>query len=207
MKHSKQYFDDIGLIVTEEGPPGFNWAIVALPTAAVAYRTKGPEYNTYKWFEDLNFVYPNATHTVIGYGYKNKAEAAARAETMHYELVELNVIVGINYCEKFYEIQDNYHVPCYHYCNLTSIRNGWAENCAAKNIAVEGAAVYNFKKKELLGVASWSIKIPMGESPVGFAVPNTEEFYKNFKCAQTIASDILPHPGKGYFNWLCKLQQ
>ncbi|KAI5638281.1 hypothetical protein NE865_09096 [Phthorimaea operculella] len=205
--HSKHYFDDIGLIVTEQGPPGFKWVKVALPSGALATRKNAPAHNLYQWFEELNFVGANATHTVIGYGYGSKEDAMFRHESMEYKLVALNVSVGITICEKYFNAKDgNYHVPCYHYCNLTEIRKGSTENCKVKSIEIEGAPVYNFRKKELLGVATWSVNSFKDDAPVGFAVPNTGEFFKNFNCAKIIAADILPHPGKGYYNWLCHIQ-
>lgn len=76
-----------------------------------------------------------------------------------------------------------YLVPCCLQCRLREYER-FADNCQ-RYIGVEGAAVINAEDHKLLGVATWGASSSR-MLPVGFSVPNSINFWSNYKCALLI---------------------
>ncbi|XP_049881984.1 uncharacterized protein LOC126378006 [Pectinophora gossypiella] len=191
---TKQMYDDIGIIVVdgrEFDRKKRHWVIVKL---FEGNRTD----TTYQWLAELQ-LYKSMQHVAIGYA-SHKNFAKVHTARTRFQLYEMKVHVGITLCT-VYGRKIGYYVPCYHACDLTKP----SDPKCKKYLGTEGAALFNFKSNKLLGVATWGGK-KVTELPVGFSVPNSENFFQDLDCARKIRADLLTtrNPPKDHYKKLCR---
>lgn len=94
-------------------------------------------------------------------------------------------------------------VPCYHSCTLQQFEKN-IDRCYNYHGVEGGAVITNVMGyNKLMGVATWGPSIKDYELPVGFAVVNSENFFKDFTCATKIRDDNGLLITKGYYQTLC----
>lgn len=123
-----------------------------------------------------------------------------------FHLSELDVVLGMELCAEIYTvnyIMKGFYVPCYFGCTLEEFRKDKNSTNCAKAHGVEGGAVYNTKTKTLFGVTTWGSFYQSYELPWGFAIPNSENFFKDKECATKISDDKKEDYEKGYLQNLC----
>ncbi|XP_063835281.1 uncharacterized protein LOC135084428 [Ostrinia nubilalis] len=179
---SKQAFDDIGFIIVQDAYKGV-WATIQL------FDKTNRTDDGFKWFADLNLSYGPIEHKVVGYA-TEKGIHRIKAADRKFDLSELIVIVSINICNTIltfnHQIQ-GFHVPCYHSCNLHQFQ--YNDDKCKKYHGVEGGVIFDTRTNKLLGIATWGPYFRKYELPVGFAVPNSENFFDDYSCARRIRND------------------
>ncbi|XP_026743491.1 uncharacterized protein LOC113505137 [Trichoplusia ni] len=194
---TKQLFDDIGFLVTDTRSFKGMWAIIEL------FDTVNRTDDAFRWFSDLDFSYGSMNFKVVGYAMK-KGIHKIKAPEIQYNLTELSVVVGIDLCPSiltYYGKIKGFNVPCYHSCTVQQFQKS-VDKCFNYH-GVEGGALYDTLNKKLMGVATWGAYFQKWELPVGFAVANSINFFKDLKCARRIRDDNGIRVTKGYYQNLC----
>ncbi|KAL0810449.1 hypothetical protein ABMA28_010587 [Loxostege sticticalis] len=193
-KGTKQAFDDIGFIVVEDVSHG-HWATVKL------YDETNRTDDGFNWFTDRFGSAQSGSHKVVGYA-TQKGIPLTQAPDRLFELTEIPVVVHI--VSIHMDGDNGFHVPCYHSCTLKQFKTNSNDPNCKKYHGVEGGAVLNTKTNKLLGLATWgmawemeSMLFPEYELPVGFAVPNSANFFNDYVCARRIRDDD-GEPGMSY---------
>ncbi|KAL0859915.1 hypothetical protein ABMA27_010245 [Loxostege sticticalis] len=189
-KGTKQAFDDIGFIVVEDVPHG-HWATVKL------YDETNRTDDGFNWFADRFGSAQSESHKVVGYATKGKQ--SIQAPDRLFELTEIPVVVHMDLCTILFtfDLMKGFHVPCYHSCTLEQFKTNSDDPDCKKYHGVEGGAVLNTKTNKLLGLATWGPYFPKLYLPVGFAVPNSANFFNDYVCARRIRDDD-GEPGMSY---------
>ncbi|CAH2061899.1 unnamed protein product, partial [Iphiclides podalirius] len=190
---SRQGFDDIGFIVVDTDGPR-NWDTILM------FDTTNRTDNEFRWFSNI-FDTDTIEHKVIGYSVPKVLSKISEIDKQ-YHLTELPVVVNLDLCPSilpFKETASAYRVPCYMSCALREFHAG---KSVCKNYhGVEGGALFNIETNKLLGVATWGANSQA--LPVGFAVPNSENFFRNYACARRIRDNGEPLPLAGHYQSLC----
>ncbi|CAK1595038.1 unnamed protein product [Parnassius mnemosyne] len=190
---SKQGFDDIGFIIVE-ADESTRWHTIEL------FGTNRTD-EAFKWFSDL-FHTDKITHKVVGFAVPKILQKVVIADRP-FHICELPVVVNINLCPSILTFKNTFsgfNVPCYHSCSVKEYE-AKEKNCENYH-GVKGGAVINTNTNKLLGVATWGA-ISTNPLPVGFAVPNSANFFKNYQCAQRIRDDQEISVTAGYYQSLC----
>ncbi|CAH0598724.1 unnamed protein product [Chrysodeixis includens] len=193
---TKQLFDDIGFLVTDTRTFKGMWAVIEL------FDSVNRTDELFKWFGDLE-KYGNMDFKVVGYAMK-KGIHKIKAPEIQFNLTELNVVVSIDLCPSiltYYGKIKGFNVPCYHSCSVQQFQKS-LEKCFNYH-GVEGGALYDTISNKLLGVATWGAYFAKWELPVGFAVVNSINFFKDLTCARRIRDDNVSLIKKGYYQNLC----
>ncbi|XP_075987500.1 uncharacterized protein LOC142984075 [Anticarsia gemmatalis] len=192
---SKQGFDDIGFIIVKK-KDDVSWS--AIQILNMSNRTD----DAFKWFTKLDFA-KAISPKVVGYS-APKGIHRIRIAKRHYNLTDLAVVVHLDLCSKILTANDvlkGFGVPCYHSCAYSDFIKS-SEKCKHYH-GVEGGVLFDTITKKLIGIATWGTYYSKYELPVGFAVPNSESFYKDYECAKRIRDDDGEDVQKGYFQSLC----
>lgn len=121
-----------------------------------------------------------------------------------YELTELHVVVNIEICNQILPFDNlivGFRVPCYHSCSLVKFSE--KDELCENYHGVEGGALLNLKSKQLFGIATWGAYYTKYELPVGFAVPNSENYFEDLTCAKKIRDNNKISVSKGFYQSLC----
>ncbi|XP_023945523.2 uncharacterized protein LOC112051210 isoform X2 [Bicyclus anynana] len=195
---TKQMYDDVGFIIVHDEFPG-QWKALALLDEQRTDRT-------FTWFE--NMVFDEFEHKVVGYA-KFKTDESSLVWKRPYHLTQLKVHVSLDLCREiliYNQRVDGFAVPCYHSCTLAQFEgkegNTMHTNCMNYH-GSEGSAIINLKTNKLLGIATWGAYFKKHELPVGFSIPNSDNFLEDKICAEKIRddSDFIVDPG--YYQQLC----
>ncbi|KPJ04863.1 hypothetical protein RR46_01801 [Papilio xuthus] len=181
---SQQAFDDIGFIIVVKDN-AMKWRTIGL------FDTVNRTDDNFEWFAQI-FNNDEIEHKVVGYTVPKIIHHLVIPDKQFY-LTELPVVVNINLCPSiltFNNLISGFYSPCYHSCSVPDYEMG-AKSCASYH-GVEGAAVFNVASNKLLGVATWG-PTNMKPLPVGFAVPNSENFFEDYNCAKRIRDDKSNH--------------
>ncbi|XP_034837688.1 uncharacterized protein [Maniola hyperantus] len=194
---TKQMYDDIGFIIVHDEYPG-RWETVEL------FGQKRTD-RAYKWFGNLQF--DEFEHTVVGYA-MFKTDETSLVWKRPYYLTQLDVHVDINLCREillYNQGYDGFAVPCYHSCTLSQFTSpGPKKHPQCKNYhGSEGSAIINKKTNKVLGLATWGAYFSQYELPVGFAIPNSDNFFEDRLCAEKIRDDTDFVVDPGQYQELC----
>ncbi|XP_052747948.1 uncharacterized protein LOC116413548 [Galleria mellonella] len=191
---SKQAFDDIGFVVVEgdfRGP----WKFIKLFDGV--NRTD----DNFEWFENLDLS--GLDYKVIGYA-TQKGIHRIKAADRKYDLTELKITIDLKICTTiltYYNRVKGFHVPCYHSCTLQQFKQ--KDKQCKKYHGVEGGAVLDTRTNKLFGIATWGPYFYKYELPVGFSVPNSDSFFKDYTCARLIRNDNSVLTMSGYYQSIC----
>ncbi|XP_068624534.1 uncharacterized protein [Battus philenor] len=177
-KGSVQAFDDIGFIIVKKDY-STKWRTIEL------FDTTNRTDDAFKWFSEL-FHTNEIQHKVVGYAVPKIIQHLVTSDKQ-FHLSELPVVVNINLCPSiltFNNLISGFNTPCYHSCSVKDFKANKKQQCNSYH-GVEGGAVFHIKTNKLLGVATWG-PTNMRPLPVGFAVPNSDNFFKNYECARRI---------------------
>ncbi|XP_050555756.1 uncharacterized protein LOC118276565 isoform X2 [Spodoptera frugiperda] len=193
---TKQAYDDIGFIVVRAKNTK-SWQVINLFNGA--NRTDG----AYQWFAKLDMFYGPMKYKVVGYAMR-KWINKIRVPERHYDLSELDVVVNLEICNKILakkKAKILFRVPCYHSCTAEEFEKNNAK--CNRYHGVEGGALIDTISNKLVGIATWGINYDKYEVPVGFSVVNSENFFKDYRCAKLIRDDKGSLDVKGYYQSLC----
>ncbi|XP_030034879.2 uncharacterized protein LOC115450875 isoform X2 [Manduca sexta] len=194
---TKQAFDDIGFIVVEAGYIG-PWPVIQLFNAV--NRTD----NDFQWFANMDAN--GIEYRVVGYA-TEKGIHRIKSSDRQFNLTDLDIYCDIDLCSNimtFFGHIQGFRVPCYHSCTLLEFKSN-DEKCKSYH-GVEGGAVIDLKTNKLVGVATWGAYFRKYELPVGYSVVNSDNFFKDYKCAKHIRDDSGLLVTTGYYQGLCDAQ-
>ncbi|XP_059045755.1 uncharacterized protein LOC131841452 [Achroia grisella] len=191
---TKQAFDDIGFIVVEDGFTGI-WKTIKL------FESTNRTDDNFEWFVNLGLS--GMGFKVVGYA-TQKGIHRIKAAEREFDLTELEIKIDIKICTTiltFNNRVNGFHVPCYHSCTLEQFKTN--NKLCQKYHGVEGGAIIDIKTHKLLGVATWGPYFYKYELPVGFSVPNSDNFFKDYTCARHIRNDNSVLVMAGYYQSIC----
>ncbi|CAH0718503.1 unnamed protein product, partial [Brenthis ino] len=190
---TKQFYDDIGFIIVHDDLIG-TWETIDV------YSEKRTD-NAFKWLEDMEFE--EYEHRIVGYTSAKKSKSVS-VWHKKYELTELDVVANIQICSDILPFDNlivGFEVPCYHSCS--SIKFIEKDELCKNYHGVEGGALLNLKSKQLFGIATWGAYYTKYELPVGFAVPNSDNYFEDLTCAKKIRDNNKTSVSEGFYQSLC----
>ncbi|XP_028035210.1 uncharacterized protein LOC114246730 [Bombyx mandarina] len=193
---SKQAFDDIGFITVQDYD-NIIWNVIQ-PLQGIN-RTD----EMFDWFVNIEQSYGPIEYRVVGYTSPKGIHTIKTVDRI-YSLTELDVVSNMDLCSNimtYFDKIKGFKVPCYHSCDLPEFieKNKRCENYHG----VEGGAVFDKKKNQLIGVATWGAYYSKYELPVGYSVANSDNFYADYMCAKRIKMDNDMLVTNGHYQHIC----
>ncbi|XP_026324581.1 uncharacterized protein LOC113233635 [Hyposmocoma kahamanoa] len=194
---TRQSFDDIGfIIVLSNDSYTREWATIDI------YNERRTD-DTYYWFAEYLRIRGPGDHIAVGWTV-HKTQHKIKKPRTQYKLTALEIVLGLDLCAEIFTVNfkiKGFYVPCYFGCDIKEFRAN--DTKCERAHGAEGGAIVNTKTNMLLGVATWGAYYQKRELPLGFSVANSDNFFKDKKCAINIRNDNERNPPSNYLQSLC----